>query len=227
MTTKITSWIDKYNLSLEELTRALCHPSHTESLRAGSASVFQRDEFLGDAVLGLAVAHTLTKMYPDADEGTLTVQRSQFVKKSSLAKWARKNGLDQLITFGGGHDDDILAKNNSICSDAQEVFLAFVYKSRGFEAALEIVQDWLSDPEMDQKRVTAHPKTLAKQWAEKHGQPYEFKILNQQGPDHNREFTVAFAYEGDVYLGKGRSIREAETRSAEVFLAKVCRSEPA
>ena len=115
------------------LTRALTH-------RSGSAEHNERLEFLGDAVLNLAVSGLLYERFSGSDEGDLTRIRAHLVREDSLHRAAVALGLPEVLRLSEGEWRGGGAQRPSILADALEAVLGAVYMDRGYEAALEVVR---------------------------------------------------------------------------------------
>ncbi len=203
------------------LETALAHPSHAHEVDGSRGN--ERLEFLGDAVLGLAVAHLLYDAHPDWPEGELTRARASLVNKSALAAVARQLDLGAHVMLGrterlsGGEEKD------SILANCFEAVLGAVYLDGGLGAVIALtgrVFGELVSEESD--AVRRDPKTAFQEWthAEFHRTPRYQTIRDSETENDEERFTVE-VFIGDRVLGAGtgRSKRAAELAAAEAALA--------
>ena len=192
----------------------------------------ERLEFLGDAVLGLAVAQRCYDLHPGAPEGELTRLRASIVREESLAIVARKVGLGELLLLGRGEHRTGGRESATRLADAVEAVLAAVFLSCGM-AAVEEVIGRLFAPIFEQATALGRdPKTELQQILQARRRSATYHVLLASGPDHAREFEVEVrqaelaGQAGPVGLregaplgrGRGRSKKEAEQAAARSVL---------
>lgn len=177
----------------------------------------ERLEFLGDAVLGWAVADLVFRRYPDEPEGALTARRINVVQEAALATIAREIGLGNSLLLGNGERQAGGTDKPSILSDAFEAVLAAVYLDGGAAAAFDMVER-LAGPHLADLSVRSahhdHKTELQELCAgRRRGSPrYE---LSSVGPDHAKVFTAeVFVDEMLVGTGTGGSKKSAEQSAA-------------
>jgi len=196
------------------LDEALTHPS----------AAFERDEFLGDAVLDLSVARLLFDAHPDWAEGELTRARAALVNAGALADRARALGLGAHLRLGRTEERSGGADKESILANAFEAVLGAVYLDAGLDAVTALVQrlfaEALADPERALRR---DPKTRFQEWAHAvlHETP-RYRLLRDSGvEDAADRFTVAVEVAGECWgEATARTKREAERGAAVVALAR-------
>lgn len=180
----------------------------------------ERFEFLGDALLQLAVTEYLFGSFPDLPEGQMTKVRASVVNGATLADVARGLGVGPLLRLGKGEEASGGRSKESILGDAMEAIIAAVYLDAGYPdtrrvvltLVAELVAEQAGSP--DQKD---HKTRLQELIAPKGLQP-EYEVTGH-GPDHDREFTAEVRVEGRVVgRGSGRSKKEAQQRAAEEAL---------
>jgi ribonuclease-3 len=186
--------------------------------RAGEASN-ERLEFLGDAVLGLAVADLVYKRYPDVAEGQLTDARKAVVNANALAELARELDIGPHILLGKGEAAAGGADKPSILSDALEAIIGAFELDGGPEIARDIVQSWIA-PRLDAAMRGVgglDHKTLLQELAARLGMaPPQYRIT-EEGPDHAKRFSAVVVLDGEARgRGEGRSKKQAEQAAAEV-----------
>jgi ribonuclease III len=204
---------------------ALRHGSYVHERRlAGDAmDSNERLEFLGDAVLGLAVSARCFEKFPAAAEGDLTRLRASIVKAESLAQVARELDLGSLLLLGRGEERTGGREKQSLLADALEAVVAAVYFSCGLQAALEVL-DRLLGPMFE----AALAGTLARDYKTElqerlqgvHRASPVYAVLDAPGPQHARVFEVEVAFQGEpLGRGTGRTKKEAEQSAAKAALA--------
>lgn len=201
------------------LDRALRHASAKGPERRSN----ERLEFLGDAVLGLVVAHFLFAAFPDEDEGRLTKLRSAVVSTRALAGMARKLGVVDELELGRGLDRARLS--SSVLADAVEALIGAAYlDSGGVDAVTGPILWGLADNiEAALSRGSRNYKSRLQEHTQQlHKRPPSYVVLEEQGPDHRKEFLVAVRLDDDE-LGRGRgpSKKLAEQAAAHDALARL------
>ena len=185
----------------------------------GEARNYERLEFLGDRVLGLAVAEWLHER-GRMDEGTLSQRLNALVSGHSCAIVAREIGLPAHLRLGkqarddGGHDSD------NILGDVVEALLGALFIERGYEPARDLVRRLWADQVATGKGEQKHPKAALQEWAAGNKRkPPVYLLLAREGPDHAASFTVSVAVKGvGEALAGGSSKQEAETQAAKAFM---------
>ncbi|MDP3673665.1 MAG: ribonuclease III [Novosphingobium sp.] len=185
----------------------------------GEARNYERLEFLGDRVLGLAIAELLHER-GRMDEGTLSQRLNALVSGRSCAAVAREIGLPTHLRLGkqarddGGHDSD------NILGDVMEALLGALFIERGYEPARDLVRRLWADLIATGKGEQKHPKAALQEWAAgSKRKPPLYTVLAREGPDHAASFTVSVAIKG---VGEAQAIgsskQEAETQAAKAFM---------
>lgn len=198
--------------------RALTHAS----LKLKGARNYERLEFLGDRVLGLAVAEKLLSLYPDSDEGELSVRLNALVSAETCAEIADEIGLTPYIRHGGDVRKTDGRHSRNIRADVVESLIAAIYLDHGLETARDFVlRQWdgrLADVSLSRR----DPKTELQEWSHKRsGKVPLYELLDRSGPDHDPIFTVRAAVEGvKPAEGRGKSRRAAEQEAAEALLKR-------
>lgn len=203
------------------ITRALTHPSAVTGSQAVSES-YQRLEFLGDRVLGLAVAEMLHASYAKADEGELARRLNQLVRRETCAEVAVDLGLDQAMIVGSGEAQGGGRRKVAILGDVCEAVLAALYLDAGFEVARDTVQRLWGERMREAVKAPRDAKTTLQEWAQGRGLPTPaYALIDRSGPDHAPVFVVCVTVEGqEPAEGQGKSKREAEQVAAAAFLMR-------
>lgn len=182
----------------------------------------ERLEFLGDAVLELAVTHFLYKNYPDQPEGQLTNWRSALVKGKNLARVSRALELGQYLLLSRGEELSGGREKDYILANTTEALIGAIYLDKGFEAAnqfiLKNIVIMLQEIIAQGLNVDAksHVQELAQ---EKLSLTPTYELLSESGPDHDKVFEMGI-YLGKDLAGKGQgpSKQEAEQAAARSAL---------
>jgi ribonuclease-3 len=240
----------------ELLELALTHRSHTYEARNGVPAVIlpahpeQRDqrnapgtdneqlEFLGDAVLGLAVTAALFRQFPQCSEGELTRLRSNLVSRKRMAEMGVELGLGEALRLGKSAEQNGGRKKPALLANAAEAVLAAVFLDAaegGLAAVAFLAERYLVQPELEAMRAAVavdgnrgalrDHKTLLQERVQATGAGrLRYVDTAQEGPAHLRRFTVEaqLEHEGGVRVlaeAEGPSKKEAQQRAAELALA--------
>jgi len=202
------------------LLDALTHRSFKNENPELSSADNERLEFLGDAVVDLVAASLLYVRFPDAAEGELTRRRADLVSEKGLSEAAEAIGIGAAMRLGKGEEKSGGREKPRLLSSALEACIGAVYSDGGAAAAFEAARR-IFEPRLD----TAAPghrdaKSRAQEWAQaKLGGTPSYRIIASEGPDHEREFTVALElHDEQIATGTGRSKLEAEQAAAEEAL---------
>ena len=210
---------------LSYLDAALTHSSYTNELRARGmrADSNERLEFLGDAVLQLVISERLYESYAKHREGSLTKMRQQLVCEKTLARIARKIELGKYLNLGNGEEFSDCRSRPKILADALEALIAAVYLdslSRGEDSYKQVIFSLFGDEIENSSKQKNDYKTMLQQLAEQDGAAMlEYRVLFEQGPEHDKRFTVA-AYINNNEVGRGfaKTKKLAEMQAAKVAL---------
>ncbi|USN53386.1 MAG: ribonuclease III [Candidatus Nomurabacteria bacterium] len=203
----------------EYLHQALVHRSYVNEHPSFRLGHNERLEFLGDAVLELAVTEHLYTKYENP-EGDLTNWRAALVNAKSLGSIAEELEVHQFIFLSRGEAKDANAKaRHSILANAFEAIVGAIYLDQGFEVAKDFIGRTVLPklPYIIEHKLYLDPKSrLQEASQEKLGVTPAYKVLEEWGPDHNKHFRVA-VYFGDeeVATGEGASKQEAQVSAAE------------
>jgi len=180
---------------------------------AAAADSYERLEFLGDRVLGLAVAERLYEIYPEEPEGELSKRLHSLVSRRALGVVARRLGLDRFILRAEGHE-----VTESMLADCFEAVLGAVHLDGGWEAAREFALCALRpDLEALPVRAPSDPKTTLQELSMARGLGLPiYEQTGRTGPEHDPVFEVSVRLAGLAPVGRGSGgrLREAERRAA-------------
>lgn len=184
----------------------------------------QRLEFLGDAVLELAVSHSLYRHFPTEREGEMTFIRQRMVCEEALARVAASLDLDRYLTMEYGFAKQGGRKNAAALSDAMEALLAAVYLDGGYEKASAVIDRLF--PAEDLTSAADAKSALQQVTQARWGILPEYVLVGESGPDHAPVFSVDVLLKGKTYgSGTGKSKKSAEQAAAREALEKLGRNE--
>jgi ribonuclease-3 len=203
------------------LEQALRHASWCNEQQGDRPADSQRLEFIGDAVLGLAVAHRLMARFPTGSERDLSVTRLQIVSEAGLSEVARQLGIGKWLLLGKGEEKSGGRDKPRILADAFEAIIGAVYLDGGFDAGAKTVGRLLAEKvetvelknffdfktrlqELAQARLKATPT---------------YTVLQELGPDHGKQFVVAVELSGEEW---GRAIGKSKKEAEQLAAAEAC-----
>jgi ribonuclease-3 len=201
------------------LLTALTHSSYAAEHDVESN---ERLEFLGDAVVDLAVADLIVTRHPELNEGSGSLVRSRVVNEAALARAARDLDLGAVMRVGRGVKKELGTERPSLLADAFEAVVAALYFERGYDIAKEFVHETLARDvaEAALEPSDVDPKTRLRQWAEARGLGTPNYEVVSDGPAHSTTY-VATVRVGDlVAVGEGRSKKSAEGQAARTAWRK-------
>jgi ribonuclease-3 len=205
------------------LRQALRHGSAVAAQERGS---YQRLEFLGDAVLGHAVAQMLFDEFPDDDQGVLTRKRVHLVRSERLAERAALLGLDGWVVLGTSEEMAHGRERSALLEDLFEAVIAAVALDGGWSAALDFIYEQFADELVnldDRTLALADPKSSLQEAAQARGiRLPEYRKVGVSGPDHRRLWVYEVIWDGEeVARGEGVSKREAQHQAARRALVRL------
>ena len=193
-----------------------------EALTHGSTGAdrdYQRLEFLGDRVLGLAISDHLFRKLGGA-EGALAQRLNALVSKDACAKVARRIGLGDHLVLGKQAREDGAAKSTNILGDVVEALLGANYLQCGFDPTCKLVNLLWDEDLNGTAGRSKHPKSALQEWAAgNQRRPPQYELVDRSGPDHAARFTVRVEV-GNVGTAEATasSKQEAETAAAKKFM---------
>lgn len=201
------------------LLSAITHRSFLNENREATQAHNERLEFLGDAVLELVVTDYLFKAYPDKAEGELTAIRAALVNTNTLSETSTTLGINDYLLLSKGESKDVGRARQYILANAFEAIVGAIYLDQGYDTARDFIARRLfgRTEEIVDKRLWQDAKSRFQERAqEMTGVTPAYQTLKEQGPDHDRMFTVG-VFLGDecVAQGEGRAKQEAEQKAAE------------
>lgn len=184
---------------------------------------YERLEFLGDRVLGLAVAHLLIESYPDEAEGGLTHRQSMLVRRDTLAEVAAEIGLARFLEVAHAGRGSGGPANPTILADACEALLGAVFLDGGYAAAATVVRRYWAARVTDLVQSPRDAKTMLQVWAlARSGDLPSYTVLDNEGPAHAPVFTVEARLQGvGAATAEAGSKRAAEQAAAALLLEQL------
>lgn len=198
------------------LERALRH-------RSAGKDNNERLEFLGDAVLSLVIAETLSGRFPDAREGELSRMRSSLVKGTTLARVAREFKLGDYVLLGSGELKSGGHRRDSILADMVEALIGAIYSESGFETARDCVLNWFRKriESLSSGESLKDAKTRLQEFLQARAEPLpEYELVEQTGLAHEQQFEVSCVtrLHADPVVACAGSRKKAEQAAAQAML---------
>jgi ribonuclease III len=210
--------------SKEFLDEALRHSSFVNEQPGSDLRDNERFEFLGDAVLNLIVGHILMERYPNLNEGDLSRIRANLVNESQLAIIARSIDLGAFIRLGKGEIQTHGGEKNSILAGAFEALIAAIYLDGGFKVAFKIIErNFVPYLDSVNSAIDSYDyKSRLQEWAqEEQGAMPHYRVVREEGPDHDKIFWISVTVFDVESEGKGKSKKTAEQDAARKALEKL------
>ena len=195
--------------------------THVSAPKADGQS-YQRLEFLGDRVLGLAIADLLYRTFPGAPEGELSRRLAELVRRESCAEIAIAWDVGPYLKLGAGEAHAGERRNQTILADVCEAIIGAVFMDGGYAAARGVIERAFQPLLEAPRRPLRDPKSALQEWAQGRGlPPPSYTIVEQTGPDHAPRFRVMVKVKGaETEFGLGTSKRIAEQAAARSLLLR-------
>ncbi len=196
--------------------RALTHASFGEAQ-------YERLEFLGDRVLGLAVAAWLYELFPDEPEGQLSKRLNALVARETCAEVGRELGVGARLRLGKQAREDGAFESDNVLGDVVEALIGAVYLDSGLGAAEAFVRRAWADRVSTHDKAPQHPKSALQEWAAAQDRkPPVYRLAERSGPQHAPTFVVEVEIRGvGLASAEGASKQEAETAAAVKLLEQL------
>lgn len=208
-----------YTFKRPELLRiALTHPSAA----VGVDLHYERLEFLGDAVLDLAIADLLMRQLPEAKEGVLSKERASIVNGRTLAAKALEVGVGQALRLGKGEEKSGGREKISILAASFEAIIGAIYTDGGLKPAQRVIEE-LFARDVGGPSVERDYKTELQEIAYRRfrSQPV-YELVSSRGPDHAKMFTTRIRIAGREFgTGEGGSKKQSEQAAARAALDRI------
>lgn len=196
------------------LYHALTHSSYANERRIAKTDNNERLEFLGDAVLELVTSEYIFVLDENMPEGELTKLRASLVCEKTLAACAKELHVGDYLLLGKGEDATGGRQRESILSDALEAIIGAIYLDGGFANAKEFVKSFLLC-DIEHKKLFYDSKTILQEIVQNNKQKIKYRIISEEGPDHNKKFTIGVTLgEDEIGVGVGKTKKSAEQEAA-------------
>jgi ribonuclease III len=200
---------------------------HSSLAREGKgkkpADHFERLEFLGDRVVGLAVADLLLARFPRESEGDLAKRHASLVGRTTLAAIAEEITLGAQLDLTRGEDETGGRSKPTVLADALEAVIGAIYRDGGLEPARSFVARLFEARLDDAAQPPRDPKTALQEWAQGNGLPLpRYRTVGTEGPAHQPSFRVEVSVKGkEPVIAEGASKQAAERAAAAALLAAI------
>ena len=201
------------------LKEALTHRSYLNENPGWRIPHNERLEFLGDAVLELAVTKNLFARFPDYPEGQLTSLRASLVNSQTMARAAKTISLDDYLLLSRGESKDMGKARDVILANAMEALIGALYLDSGYGSAEILIEKFIINPYLDEiikNGLYKDPKSQIQEIAqEKFKLTPIYQVMGEEGPDHKKTFKMG-VYFGEKLIaeGEGYSKQDAEIEAA-------------
>lgn len=207
----------------ELLLHSLTHSSYANEMKMSKEDSNERLEFLGDAVLELVTSEYVYHEHKNLSEGDLTKLRASIVCEQTLSSCAKDMDIGRFLLLGKGEDSSGGRLRASILSDTLEAIIGAIYLDGGFTNAKEfIVKNILKN--VEDKKLFFDSKTILQEIIQNDNnkQKIRYKLISEEGPDHNKSFTMALLIGNkQISLGTGKTKKAAEQEAALQAIRKL------
>ncbi len=203
------------------LEEALRHSSFVNEQAHHQMRDNERLEFLGDAVLNLVIGHMLLNHFPDLDEGDLSRMRSNLVNETQVASVARSLDLGFHIQLGKGESLTNGREKNSILANTFEAIIAAAYLDGGYDTAFRLIENYFSgffEPDGNLASIYDYKSRIQELLQAGQGEKPVYIVIEETGPDHNKDFRVELSVDDIRTEGYGKSKKHAEQDAARKAL---------
>ena len=196
--------------------RALTHASF-------GSDQYERLEFLGDRVLGLAIAAWLFELFPDEPEGQLSKRLNALVARDVCAEVGRELGIPDRVRLGKQARDDGASDSDNVIGDVVEALIGALFLDAGLAAAEAFVRRAWGERVSARDKAPQHPKSALQEWAAaQEKKPPSYRLAERSGPQHAPTFVVEVEIRGvGTASAEGASKQEAETAAATKLLEQL------
>ncbi len=201
------------------VVQAFRHSSYVNEQVEADLEDNERLEFLGDAVLDLAVSHLLMERNRQASEGALSRFRSMVVDETGLNNVATRLNLGSYLLLGKGEDQSLGREKPSILADVTEALIGAIYLDGGFDLAKEVIENLFAPllEKLGTDDLVQDYKSLLQEFTQQAFKSLpKYRLMEETGPAHDKVFRIALAVNGIVLAeGEGKSKKEAEQHAAK------------
>ena len=213
--------LDKLNIDTDNIKLYEKAFTHTSYANENNVESYERLEYLGDAVLELIMSEYLYKN-TECEEGEMTKLRAHYVCENALYEYSIRLGLNEELLLGHGEEESGGKFRKAIVADIFEAFLGAMYLDKGLDFAKNYIYKYII-PLIESKEIDFFDdyKSVLQELVQTDKRSLEYIVVNEEGPSHNKTFTVEVKVDGILY-GKGtaHSKKEAEQEAAKDALKK-------
>jgi ribonuclease III len=211
------------------LTKALTHSSHANE-KAISDGDNEQLEFLGDSVLGFLVSDFLVRAHPGLTEGQLSKLKGFFVSSANLVKYAERISLGEYLQLGKGEEKTGGRAKQALLVDALEAIIGAIYLDGGIEEVRRVILNFfepqIEDVGNSDRQLKDFKTALQEELQAQHRARAEYGVTSEDGPDHQKLFTVEVAVNGEsLAQGIGLTKKAAEQAAARQALERISKLE--
>ena len=213
--------LKKFKIKPNDITLYETAFSHTSYSNEHGVKSYERLEFLGDAVLELLMSEYLYQSNK-YDEGEMTKIRAHYVCETANYEYSIKLGLNEYLKLGKGEEENGGKYRKTIVSDIFESFLGALYLDQGLTKTKEFFINYIV-PLIENHEIDFFDdyKSILQESVQTDKKSLEYKLISEEGPSHNKKFTVEVIIDGIVYgRGKSHSKKSAEQAAAKDALKK-------
>lgn len=226
---KINNLLEKIGVDFKNkalFENAFIHRSFLNENRSSELESNERLEFLGDAVLELAVTKQLYKKYDSKNEGELTSLRSALVKGKTLSQVAEKLGFGDYLMLSEGEKNGSEKAKSLILANCMEAVIGAIFLDQGIEEAEKFINKFIIEPNLEKildEKLYIDPKSEYQEiMQEKFRETPKYELIEEDGPDHDKKFVCGVKIAGEIKAtGTGRSKSQAEQDAAQNALEKL------
>lgn len=220
---KISDLEKKLSISFRNrdlLENAFIHRSFLNENKAAGFSSNERLEFLGDAVLELAVTNFLYDKFPEKNEGELTALRSALVKGKTLSDIAKRLNFDDYLLLSEGERRGSEAARSLILANSMEAVIGAIYIDLGFDEAEKFIKDNIVSTNLENilnEELYIDPKSKYQELIQElYKETPRYETISEEGPDHDKKFICGVRVGSEIKAkGEGRSKNQAEQNAAK------------
>ncbi len=203
----------------ELLLQAFQHASYVNENAEKDLKDNERLEFLGDAVVDLAIGVILMELFQDADEGILSKFRAMVVDEGGLYGVAQSLNLGDYLLLGKGEEQSGGRQKPSILANTTEALIGALYLDAGFDTTVQVIRRLFSPliEKVGTKEIFNDYKSLLQEYTQRiHNSLPKYRLVEESGPPHDRTFKMVLTLNGEILAeGRGRSKKEAEQDAAK------------
>ncbi len=195
--------------------------THTSYANEKNVESYERLEYLGDAILEMIMSEYLYKN-TNYNEGEMTKQRSHFVCENALYEYSMKLEFNEYLKLGKGEEENGGRYRKAIIADVFEAFMGALFLDQGIDIVKKFMYTYIFPMIENHEIDSFHDyKSVLQELVQTDKKSLEYHLIKEEGPAHNRTFTIEVKINGIVYgIGKAHSKKEAEQKAAKNALKK-------